>query len=162
MKKILALASSSLFSCTSSCLCRVGTSGLTEEVVVSPGEKVTGMITLRNSGETPETVRAYQTDYLFHADGRTVYGEPGSTPRSNASWITIYPTEVTLPPGGEATIHYQIEVPSENLAGTYWSMVIEPQTPPRRDNPRRGKSVRNSNSCVMGADSHHMNSGKES
>lgn len=142
MKKILALALLiAIFLVPQVAYAVSVTSGLTEEVVVSPGEKVAGVITLRNSGETPEAVRAYQTDYLFYADGRTVYGEPGSTPRSNASWITIYPTEVTLPRGGEATIHYQIEVPPENLAGTYWSMVmIEPQAPPSEEiTPEEGK-----------------------
>lgn len=106
------------------------TSGLTEEVVVSPGEKIEGVITLQG-GENEEVVRLYQTDYLFYADGRTLYNDPATTPRSNASWITIYPSEVTVPPQGEVTVNYQIQVPEEELSGTYWSMImVEPQAPP--------------------------------
>lgn len=116
------------------------TSGLTIEKVVSPGEKVEGVITLRG-GENEEVVRLYQTDYLFYADGRTLYNDPATTPRSNASWITIYPSEVTVPPQGEVTVNYQIQVPEEKLSGTYWSMImVEPQAPPPAElTPEEGK-----------------------
>ena len=90
MKKILALALLiAIFLVPQVAYAVSVTSGLTEEVVVSPGEKVAGVITLRNSGETLEAVRAYQTDYLFTLTGAPSQRQLLSPP--NASWITIYP-----------------------------------------------------------------------
>ena len=58
--------------------------GLTREIVLQPGARTEGCIVLRNNTDQPQEVKVYQTDYLFWADGRNEYGEPGATPRSNA------------------------------------------------------------------------------
>jgi hypothetical protein len=117
--------------------------GLTREKALEPGAKFEGTIQLQNTGETTCQVNAYQTDYLFYADGSNLYGEPGSAPRSNAEWFTISPKRLTIPPGEAASVHYSGQVPeirelasihddlqlmeSVNLVGTYWSMVmVEP------------------------------------
>jgi len=106
-------------------------SGLTIEEVVVPGQKLEGAITLESRSDS-ETVRLYQTDYLFYADGSNFYSEPGTIARSNASWISIYPKEVSIPPGMKVLIHYQIVIPENSaLSGTYWSMImVEPYVPP--------------------------------
>ncbi|MDI9391577.1 MAG: hypothetical protein QM402_09665 [Synergistota bacterium] len=99
-------------------------SGLTVEKVVSPSDKTGGVITLRGE-ESDETVRVYQTDYMFYADGRNEFGKPGSVPRSNASWIAYSPNQITVPAGGRAEVSYQISVPNDkNLRGTYWSVIM--------------------------------------
>jgi hypothetical protein len=117
--------------------------GLTREKALEPGATFEGTIQLQNTGETTCQVNAYQTDYLFYADGSNLYGEPGSAPRSNAQWFTISPKRLTIPPGEAASVHYSGQVPeirelasinddlqlmeSVNLVGTYWSMVmVEP------------------------------------
>jgi len=117
--------------------------GLTREESVQPGEKFEGTIKLQNTGETSCQVNVYQTDYLFFADGSNNYGEPGSTIRSNAKWISVSPRRLTIPPQEEALIHYSGQVPpimqlasvyndlgqaqSQASVGTYWSMImIEP------------------------------------
>jgi len=116
-------------------------SGLTVQETLIPGQRVEGVITLQG-GEDFETVRLYQTDYLFYADGSNLYGEPGSTARSNAPWISIYPKEVTIPPGTSVQVHYQIVVPDTELAGTYWSMVMaEPYVPPVEAPPEEESKV---------------------
>ena len=79
-------------------------SGLTVEKVVSPSDKTGGVITLRGE-ESDETVRVYQTDYMFYADGRNEFSKPGSVPRSNASWIAYSPNQITVPAGGRAECH---------------------------------------------------------
>ncbi|HET6566508.1 MAG TPA: hypothetical protein VFG50_01000, partial [Rhodothermales bacterium] len=66
-------------------------SGLSEEHTAQPGETYQGAIQVRNQTAESQEVRVYQTDYLFYADGTNVYGAPGSTRRSNASWITYNP-----------------------------------------------------------------------
>ena len=128
MKKILLFV---LFFLLSIELCSAGISvigGLTREKTVKPGEKVEGIILLKNSGEGLSEVKVYKTDYLFSADGKNIYGEPGSIPRSNSRWITLSPNRLTLNPGETVSVHYTVQVPDiPDMTGTYWSMImVEP------------------------------------
>jgi len=101
------------------------TSGLTYEKEIQAGETYRGVIQLRNTGEAPQEVKIYQTDYLFFCDGRNIYGEPGKDPRSNADWITFSPHRLTIPPKSTAQVNYNVKVPDdETLVGTYWSMMM--------------------------------------
>ncbi len=101
---------------------------LTRETTLQPGEKFEGKITLENTGETSWEVTIYKTDYLFYSDGSNIYGEPGRAARSNASWLSINPTRLTIPPKEMASVYYTIQVPQQlDLIGTYWSMLmVEP------------------------------------
>ncbi|MGB9858245.1 MAG: hypothetical protein ACPLKX_09025 [Dictyoglomaceae bacterium] len=101
---------------------------LTREFIVLPGDKLEGGIILKNNKDKPVEVSIYQVDYLFYADGRNIYGKPGSNPRSNANWITISPKRLMVPPKATSTVSFKIQVPKEsNLKGTYWSMImVEP------------------------------------
>lgn len=100
-------------------------SGLTYERSAQPGQTYEGIIQIKNGGHLPREVKLYQTDYLFYSDGRNIYGDPGSTSRSNADWINFSPHRLSIPPDGIASVHYSIEVPdSASLAGTYWSMIM--------------------------------------
>ena len=102
--------------------------GLTQENSLRPGEKFEGEITLQNTGEDSWLVEIYKKDYLFYANGANIYGEPGSADRSNATWLSVSPNRLTIPPNGKASVFYRIQVPENpDLSGTYWSMVmIEP------------------------------------
>ena len=102
--------------------------GLTREREVKAGETYRGLILIRNTGEAPQEVKVYQTDYLFFFDGRNLYGEPGKTPRSNANWITFSRSRVTIPPQETVSVYYTAKVPDDpSLAGTYWSiLMVEP------------------------------------
>jgi len=105
--------------------------GLGREVVLQPGGRSQGKIVLRNSDKEAREVRIYQTDYRFWSDGRSEYGEPGTTPRSNAAWLTVTPSQITIPAESVQDVHYSIQVPdNRDLSGTYWSIVmIEPLAP---------------------------------
>lgn len=99
--------------------------GLTYENTAKPGDTYQGTITLTNLDEEPQEAKLYQTDYAFFADGKAVYGEPGSIERSNTSWITFSPSLVTIPPKGTSEIIYTVKVPlSKELIGSYWSMIM--------------------------------------
>ena len=94
---------------------------------VKPGEVYEGSLTLRNESDVPQEAKVYQTDYLFHADGTNLYADPGSTPRSNAKWITFSPSDVVLPPHATAPVTYRVSVPRDSLGtlqGSYWSMLM--------------------------------------
>ncbi|MBN2184775.1 MAG: hypothetical protein JW746_05560 [Candidatus Krumholzibacteriota bacterium] len=105
--------------------------GLTHEATLQPGDRMEGLIQVNNDTDSVAVVRLFQTDYLFYADGRTEYGDPGSAERSNAGWISISPTHINIPPGETIPVYYEIAVPpGPGLAGTYWSIImIEPEAP---------------------------------
>lgn len=105
---------------------------LTRENTVAPGDRYEGDIMLRNSDDEPVEVRIYKKDYLFYADGKNLYDESGSTPRSNATWLTIQPAQLTVPPKGTGAFHYTVQVPKNTeLKGSYWSLLmVEPMAPP--------------------------------
>ena len=113
--------------------------GLTRETVVQPGKEYRGAIIVKNSSDKPEQIKIYQTDYLFHANGTALYGDPGKDPRSNALWIRVSPSRVRVEPRQSVTVHYAIAVPEKpDLSGTYWSMlmvetVVEPVPETGRD-----------------------------
>ncbi len=132
---------------------------LAQERSLQLGEKYEGTINLKNTGQTPCQVNVYQTDYRFDADGTNIYGEPGSSARSNAGWLSVSPGRLTILPDQIATVYYTVQIPerkelasinpdisaTENLdlTGTYWSMVmIEPmpeELSPENIQDRTGK-----------------------
>ncbi len=103
-------------------------SGLTQAYNLQPGKRVEGTIVVHNKGNDPQEVRVYQTDYLFWSNGTSDFGQPGSVPRSNSSWISFSPQQFTVPGNSTSSVYYQIQAPNDaNLTGTYWSMLmVEP------------------------------------
>jgi hypothetical protein len=97
------------------------------EAQARPGERYSGVIVLRNDTAEPQEAKVYQTDYEAHADGATIYGQPGSGRRSNARWIDFSPSYVKIPAGQRAEVRYTVTVPqsgSAQLTGSYWSMIM--------------------------------------
>jgi hypothetical protein len=115
--------------------------GLTHERTASHGERFEGILYLKNKADRACKVKVYQTDYLYSADGTTAYGKPGDAPRSNANWISLSPSWLTVSPQGTASVYYTIKVPdSPDLKGTYWSIfMVEPIAEPDQGSPRAGK-----------------------
>lgn len=100
-------------------------SSTVEEHEAARGETYSGRIVIANSTGVPQSVRIYQTDYRFDATGVTVYGDPGTTARSNAPWVIPQSQRVVVPPRSELTVPYSVKVPSaDSLRGTYWSMIM--------------------------------------
>lgn len=98
---------------------------LTREAALQPGDKTEGRIILKNTADEALEVRLYQTDYLFHADGRSIYADPGTVERSNASWITFAPRQLVVPAGETQSVYYTVQAPQDlHGQGTYWSMLM--------------------------------------
>jgi hypothetical protein len=96
-----------------------------EERTAAPGDSYVGTIVVRNLTTQDQPVRIYQNDYLFFADGTSHFNDPGTTPRSNAKWITPTVRSLLIPPMSEMTVSYSVKVPaSDSLLGTYWSAVM--------------------------------------
>ena len=80
---------------------------------------------ISNPNERPQTARVYQTDYHFAADGTSSFEDPGTTPRSNAQWITPQSTRIVVPARSQLAVPYSVVVPSiDSLRGTYWSAIM--------------------------------------
>ncbi len=135
-----------LFLWAESCLAGVQViGGLARERNLQPGERFDGSIVLKNTGEVATSVRVHKVDYLFYADGRTLFDEPGNVPRSNAAWISFSPSRLSIPPKQTATVSYTIKTPeNRELRGSYWTvLMIEPtETDAEKEGPRSGLSVR--------------------
>ena len=100
-------------------------SSTVEEKEAAKGETYTGRIVISNPTTTPQSVRIFKTDYSFKAAGTTAYEDPGTTPRSNAPWVTPQTERVVVPPRSEVTVPYTVVVPgSDSLRGTYWSAIM--------------------------------------
>jgi hypothetical protein len=100
-------------------------SSTVEEREVAVGQTYTGRIVIANTSNQPQSVRIYQTDYSFKADGTSNFADPGTTPRSNASWIAPQSNRVTVPANSEVTVPYSIKVPgADSLVGTFWSAIM--------------------------------------
>jgi hypothetical protein len=90
-----------------------------------PGDVYRGTIVLQNSGQSPATVKVYQTDYAFTADGRNYFGEAGKLPRSNAPWLRLSQEQISIGPGAKSRVEYEVRVPDDGkLVGTYWSALM--------------------------------------
>jgi hypothetical protein len=96
-----------------------------EERTATRGERYVGTVVVRNLSQQDQPVRIYQTDYLFFADGTSHFNDAGTTPRSNATWITPTVRSLLIPPQSEATVTYTVDVPArDSLTGTYWSALM--------------------------------------
>lgn len=104
---------------------------LTHEKEALPGDSYEDVIEITNPSDIPQEVKIYQTDYLFYADGRILYGDPGKVPRSNANWIIFSPKRLTIAPKESVKVYYTVKVPAnQKLTGTYWSMLMVERIPP--------------------------------
>ncbi|HXD22472.1 MAG TPA: hypothetical protein VN613_03870 [Gemmatimonadaceae bacterium] len=100
------------------------------ERTAAPGEKYEGTIIVSNPSAQPQVARIYQTDYRFASDGTAHYDEPGSTARSNASWITPQASRIVIPANSQVAVPYAVAVPlGDSLRGTYWSLIMVEGTP---------------------------------
>jgi hypothetical protein len=108
----------------------VVTGDLTHEYQLKPGQTHEASIELENRDATPKTVRIYQTDYRYQANGQSFFPSPGTTERSNAGWLTFSPKVMTVPPMQKSRIRYLIRVPRDRTKkGTYWSMLMIQEVP---------------------------------
>lgn len=101
---------------------------LSQDREARPGEKYEGIIIVKNDTDEPQEAKVYQTDYLFYFNGTNDYGDPGTTPRSNARWVTFSPASLVVPPQSSMAVNYTVTVPAnikgEPLVGSYWSMLM--------------------------------------
>ncbi|WP_420456199.1 hypothetical protein [Rubrivirga sp.] len=105
-------------------------SALSDDREVSAGTVYRGEVTVANETATAQQAKVYLRDYSFQADGTNVYGEPGTSARSNAAWVRFGPAVVTLAPGETRAVQYAVTVPADAPAGSSWSLLMVESVPP--------------------------------
>lgn len=85
-----------------------------------------GEVKVENNGREPITVNVYLEDWVYSKpDGSKEFMPKGSIPLSCSDWITFYPAEFTLKPGGVQMVRYTVSVPKGISGGHYSVMFFE-------------------------------------
>lgn len=106
-------------------------SPLAQDRDVSPGATYQQSVEIGNPTDRPVEARLKLRDYRFTYEGTNEFGQPGTVDRSNASWIELPQSVVTIPPNQTEVVEYEVDVPKTvdgaAPAGTYWSiLLVEP------------------------------------
>jgi hypothetical protein len=132
-----------LLACAAPASAQIAVMGNTlQERSVSPGESYTGTILVMNPTREVQTAKLYQTDYSYSADGTSRFDAPGTLARSNASWVSLGSSQVTVAPGETVPVRFTVQVPESGaLKGTYWSVVMVEGIPGPLASPRPGAAA---------------------
>lgn len=106
-------------------------SALAHDHDVAPGATVQGAVEIENLTDEPAQARLRLRDYGFSHQGTNSFEEPGTNRRSNAPWVELPQSVLTLPPNQRETVAYTLRIPEQidgsAPTGTYWSiLLIEP------------------------------------
>lgn len=106
-------------------------SSLAQDRDVTPGTTYEEIVEIENLTDEPTQARLRLRDYRFTSEGTNEFAEPGELPRSNATWVDVPQSVVTIPPNQTEAVAYEVRVPEQvdgaAPAGTYWSVLfVEP------------------------------------
>ncbi len=91
----------------------------------SPGDTLTNVLTVRNSGDIDEELIIYIKDIQYDADGNGKELEPGNIDRGLAKWTDIFPERLTVKAGENKQVRFTISIPEEIDSGSYWANMYE-------------------------------------
>ncbi|MDP8269645.1 MAG: hypothetical protein P9L97_13055, partial [Candidatus Tenebribacter davisii] len=87
----------------------------------SPGDTLTNVLTVRNSGNIDEELVIYIKDILYGVDGNGKELEPGNIDRGMAKWVDIFPEKLTVKGGENKQVRFTITIPEKIESGSYWA-----------------------------------------
>lgn len=115
---------------------------LTHEQRAQPKQVIQGSIPIQNGSEKAALVKISLADYLFNSKGESFFPSSNSHARSNASWINMGETQVTVEPSTTYHFSYTLSVPDDPaLAGTYWSIFLIEQVEDPLKDPEKEKAL---------------------
>jgi hypothetical protein len=90
-------------------------------LAIPPGSSQSGVINVENHALEDKDVRVYTEDwyYVSGGDGSKEFNPAGTLPFSSASWITLVPTQFSLPARSSMPVHYTVSVPKDSRGGHY-------------------------------------------
>lgn len=94
---------------------------------VSPGETVTGKLTLHNTSDKNVDMRVYWEDFEYKPpfDGSKDFLPKGSTDHSSADWVNFSTNTLMFGPFAKRTVSYSINVPDQFDKGHYGVLFFE-------------------------------------
>lgn len=98
---------------------------------------LTQVIPVKNEETYALQVRALLSDWYRDSTGRNLFVEPGALPRSCASRMEIFPTNLQVAPGATELIRVSY-TPAPNDSGCWTAVLIETVQPPRTPNATEG------------------------
>ncbi|WP_190304173.1 WxL protein host-binding domain-containing protein [Paenimyroides baculatum] len=117
--------------------------GLTHTHKVKESMVYKGIITIQNTAEFSKSVKLYQKDYSYNANGTSHYNDFGTSERSNLQWIKLNTNLLKLEANGKANISYEITVPDHMDAGSFWSVImVEPTDEIKPSNDKPGVQIK--------------------
>ncbi len=96
-------------------------------IMVAPGERAFGEMTLENPTDKAKNMRLYLEDwyYLPGGSGAKEFLPVNSTAFSACPWITFFPAEAIIPPFGKQKINYVVSVPKDASGTRFASLFFE-------------------------------------
>lgn len=106
-------------------------SPLAQDREISPGNSYQQSVEIANPTDRPVEARLKLRDFRFTYEGTNEFASPGTVGRSNASWIEVPQSVVTIPPNQTEVVEYKVDVPETveggPPSGSYWSiLLVEP------------------------------------
>ncbi len=87
----------------------------------APGDTITKVLTVRNSGNIEEELVIYIRDIQYNTEGNGKELEPGNIDRGMAKWAKIYPEKIIIKGGENKQVRFTLIVPEKIEPGSYWA-----------------------------------------
>ncbi|WP_436831334.1 COG1470 family protein [Parapedobacter sp. DT-150] len=111
----------------------------------SPGQTATQLLTFTNRSDGDMTFSASIKDWQRDTLGRKIYFPAGELAQSNAGWLRLSASTITLNPGETKTVSVTLSVPENGFSGLTHSMVfftqVKEQEPISETKSRLGVNV---------------------
>ncbi len=107
---------------------------------VPAGGEGSARIIIRNTADSPMTLKLYLSDSNFDTEGREKDVDPGTVPRSCAPWVQLQDVLMEMAPGETRDTELRLKVPAD-AKGSYWTKVyieeVGGPAPARTDDAER-------------------------
>lgn len=117
--------------------------GLTHNYKVENGQIYKGKIAIQNTGSNPQNVKIFLQDFTYQSNGSMYYTTPHTNEKTNADWIKLNTTFLTLKSKEKTEVYYEITIPNSlNTPGSYWSVIIvEPVDDVKPSDSKQGINI---------------------
>ena len=103
------------------------------------GHTVTENVVIYNSGNEVLKAKISVGDFWYDKEGKRSFPNPGTTPYSSASWISLPNKEIAVPAKGQIAVPFVLSIPPQVPASGYSTLFVERL--PAGDNKGQHSSV---------------------
>lgn len=121
LKTILILSFALVFNCTPLLGVSWSVIPMSFNFNPAPGDTITKVLTVRNSGNIEEELIIYIKDIQYDENGNGKELESGNIDRGMAKWVDIFPEKLTVKGGENKQVRFTLIVPEEIEPGSYWA-----------------------------------------